>query len=113
MRRFSLSILAAACLAFGATVTTTAQQSGITAITPDPAGIRFVCRDPLAADRVRLSRTRPEDVADGRALMFDQDPPILAPDYAGTIVLRDFTVAGDVASLQFQHVDGAVETWQR
>ena len=45
--------------------------------------------------------------------MFDQDPPVLAPDYTGTIALRDFTVAGDVSALQFQFVDGAVEVWQR
>jgi len=107
------SLLAAACLALGLTATSSAQRPDLIAITPDPAGIRFVCRDPLEAERIRLTRSRPLAVVDGRALMFDQDPPILAPDYTGTIALRDFTVAGDVSSLQFQHVDGAVEVWQR
>ena len=50
--------------------TTAARQGGLLAITPDPAIIRLVCRDPLEADRIRLSRSLPAAVGDTRALMF-------------------------------------------
>src|SRR5207302_3731625 len=53
------------------------------------------------------------DASPGRAMLDDQDPPILSPDYGGTVALRDFTMAGDVPAVQFRFVDGAVEVWQR
>jgi hypothetical protein len=44
-----------------------------------------------------------------------QDPAVLTPDWSGSIALRDFTVVGDVPSIQFEINDenGTIETWQR
>jgi hypothetical protein len=76
--------------------------------------------DPVicGTDRIRARelRLRPARIAaNGEAMSFLQDPPILSPEFLGTITLRNFLVAGDVQSVRFQpSAEGsAVETWAR
>ncbi len=59
--------------------------------------------------RAALART------DGQGISFRQDPPLLFSDYTGTLVLRDFLVAGDVPTIRFKpSYDGSeIETWSR
>jgi hypothetical protein len=67
-------------------------------------------------DRLRqLGLIRPIAIADGQGLSYQQDPPVLFSDFTGTLVLRDFLVAGDVPTIRFKpDFDGSeVETWQR
>src|SRR3954471_4971299 len=57
-------------------------------------------------------------VADGETLSFEQDPPLLTPNYAGRVTLRQFSVVGDVPTLEFHrwnpdNAAGDLETWQR
>jgi hypothetical protein len=57
-------------------------------------------------------------VADGEPLSFEQSPPVLTPDFTGTIQLRRFMVVGDIATIQFRRIDpdnaeGQIETWER
>jgi hypothetical protein len=53
--------------------------------------------------------------ADGQGVSFRQDPPLLFSDYTGTLALREFLVAGDVATVRFKpSYDGSeIETWSR
>ena len=71
------------------------------------------CLDTVQQARAHRNRIRTLAVEAGRALAYDQQPPVVSPNYSGTIQLADFTVAGDVASLQFRGVDGTVNTWAR
>jgi len=67
-------------------------------------------------DRLRqLGLVQPVAPAEGLGLSFQQDPALLFPDYSGTLTLRDFLVAGDVATIRFKpSFDGSdIETWQR
>lgn len=73
----------------------------------------LTCLDTGAQVRAHAKRIRTLDVAPGRALVYDQQPPVISPNYTGTVQLAEFTVAGDVPSLTFQGTDGAVETWAR
>jgi len=73
----------------------------------------LACLDTVAEARAHKNRVKTLNVEPGRALAFDQQPPLLAPNHTGTIQLADFTVAGDIASLTFRAVDGGVETWAR
>jgi hypothetical protein len=57
-----------------------------------------------------------EALADGRPVSFTQDPSLLTADYRGGITLRDFLVAGDVATIRFKPFDPdstGQETWTR
>ncbi len=71
------------------------------------------CLDTPLQAKAHTNRIKTLDVEAGRALVYDQQPPVLTPNYTGTIQLAEFTVAGDVASLQFRGIDGTVETWAR
>lgn len=71
------------------------------------------CLDTGAQARAHAKRIRTLDVEPGRALVYDQQPPVIPPNYTGTVQLAEFTVAGDVPSLTFQATDGGVETWAR
>ena len=71
------------------------------------------CLDTGQQAHAHRNRIRTLAVENGRALAYDQQPPVVSPNYSGTIQLADFTVAGDVATLQFRGVDGTVETWAR
>ena len=67
-------------------------------------------------DWLRQLGLRPRTaIADGQGLSYRQDPPVLESDYTGTITLHDFTIAGDVPSVDFKlDFDGSeVETWSR
>jgi hypothetical protein len=60
----------------------------------------------------------PFGIADGEPPFFDQDPPLIRPDYTGPITLRNFNVVGDFSTVEFVRydrdiVDGVTETWQR
>src|SRR5215813_5643309 len=43
----------------------------------------------------------PGGLANGEPFTFDQDPPILFPDYTGPIALHNFSVVGDYDTVQF------------
>ena len=67
---------------------------------------------------LRGIRLRAVQVADGETLSFEQDPPLVLPNYSGRVTLRRFSVVGDVATLDFHRWNpdnpaGDVETWQR
>lgn len=60
----------------------------------------------------------PNGLADGEPFTFDQDPPLVFPDYTGSITLHNFSVIGDVPSVQFTRTtvaapNGITETWNR
>ncbi len=94
------------------TAPTAAQQAPLTfhVTTARPT---LECLDTGQQARAHRNRIRTLTVEDGRALAYDQQPPVIAPNYDGTIQLADFTVAGNVATLQFRALDGTVETWTR
>lgn len=73
----------------------------------------IACVDTLQQARAHRNRIRTLAAEPGRALAYEQQPPVVSPNYGGTIQLAEFTVAGDVASLQFRGVDGTLETWAR
>lgn len=73
----------------------------------------IACLDTPSQARAHKNRIKKLDAAPGRALAYDQQPPVVPPNYSGTIQLADFTVAGDVPTLTFEGVDGTVETWSR
>jgi hypothetical protein len=52
---------------------------------------------------------------DGELLSFEQDPPLVAADYDGPIVFRNFEVVGDYAALEFRRADRPAEpeVWRR
>lgn len=57
-------------------------------------------------------------LADGEPLSYDQSPPLVYPDYRGSISFDNFAVVGDFATVQFFRVDreltnGRPETWTR
>jgi len=57
-------------------------------------------------------------LADGEPLNFDQNPPLLYPDYHGAIAFDNFSIVGDFPTVQFfrpDHdlTDGRPETWTR
>jgi hypothetical protein len=55
-------------------------------------------------------------IADGEALSFDQDPPLVFASQAGGVTFHDFEVVGDHPTVQFRRstADGDVlETWRR
>lgn len=84
--------LAVAC----GVVLTTAQPQRVALINnrvdpPLPCGTE-VDRDP------RTQAIAPNGLADGEPLFFDQDPPVIRPDYTGPITLRHFNVVGDYAA---------------
>src|SRR5262245_21408197 len=63
-------------------------------------------------------QARASGLADGEALKFQQGPPLLFADYTGPVTLRDFSVVGDFAAVQFLRVtrdfpEGQSETWTR
>jgi hypothetical protein len=67
---------------------------------------------------LRGIRLRAVQVADGETLSFEQDPPLVLPNYSGRVTLRRFSVVGDVPTLDFHRWNpdnpaGDVETWQR
>jgi hypothetical protein len=68
---------------------TAGAQSGI--VLAPPREIRDVERCATGDERLRQLGLRPRVVPSlGEGLSFTQDPPVLAPDYLGTITLRDF-----------------------
>lgn len=73
----------------------------------------FECLDTGAQARAHAKRIRTLDVEPGRALAYDQQPPVIPPNYTGTVQLAEFTVAGDVPTLTFRATDDGVETWAR
>jgi hypothetical protein len=58
-------------------------------------------------------------IADGESLSYDQDPPVVFNDYNGPITLRNLSIVGDYASVQFRRTNYdapdnvTVETWNR
>src|SRR5712691_9982239 len=64
---------------------------------------------------VRAARTT--EIPVGTPLSFDQDPPLVAPDYDGVVSLRHVEIAGDVPAIRFRRpLSGggdAVSTWPR
>ncbi|HLG58596.1 MAG TPA: hypothetical protein VI485_24845 [Vicinamibacterales bacterium] len=115
VRRTSAGVLAAAALAMLLGVPpVTAQRPDDLALPP---------RDIFPAERcgtgdarLRQLGLRPRTaIAPGQAVSFRQDPPVLTSDFAGTVVLHDFTVVGDVPSVRFRLADESseVETWAR
>jgi hypothetical protein len=74
-------------------------------------------RDESGGGRVR-PLALPNGLADGEPFTFDQDPPLVFADYTGPITLHNFSVVGDVPSVQFFRTntaapDGVTETWNR
>lgn len=68
------------------------------------------------ADDIR--RAAPVPVADGTPVSFVQEPAVLSPLAAGGLRLREFLVAGDLATVHFRRWDvgavgGAPEVWTR
>ena len=60
----------------------------------------------------------PNGLADGEPFTYDQDPALIFPDYSGSITLHNFSVVGDVPSVQFTRTtvaapNGITETWNR
>jgi len=75
------------------------------------------CGTEVERDR-RTQAIAPNGLADGEPLFFDQDPPVIRPDYTGPITLKRFNVVGDYATVQFLRYDrdlpdGVLETWPR
>jgi hypothetical protein len=67
---------------------------------------------------LRGLRPRAVEVVDGETLSFEQDPPLLFPHYAGVVTLRQFSVVGDIPTLEFHRwnpdkPEGDLETWSR
>jgi hypothetical protein len=55
-------------------------------------------------------------IADGEALSFDQDPPLVFANQSGPISFHSFEVVGDYPTVQFRRSTGdgdALETWRR
>lgn len=119
MRRRSVCVLAACTAAVGLMATATAQKADGAGLalrrdwTP-PSGMcatGVVREEELFARPMRL-------LADGRPISFEQDPPIVTPNYTGTITFRNFRVVGDRATVRFHLNDPDVpqdqtETWNR
>ena len=67
---------------------------------------------------LRGIRPRAVQVSDGETLSFEQDPPLVLPNYSGRVTLRRFSVVGDLPTLDFHRWNpdnpaGDLETWQR
>ena len=105
-------IAAVASVAALLTTPLVAQQAPLT-FHVSTAKPTIACLDTVQQARAHRNRIKKLAVEAGRALAYDQQPPVVSPNYSGTIQLADFTVAGDVASLQFRGVDGTVNTWAR
>lgn len=73
----------------------------------------IACLDTGAQARAHTNRIRTLNVEPGRALAYDQQPPVIPPNYTGTVQLAEFIVAGDVPTLTFRATDGGVETFAR
>jgi hypothetical protein len=85
---------------------------------PIPAPRCGTTRDETGGGGVVRPLALPNGLADGEPFTFDQDPPLLFADYTGPITLHNFSVVGDVASVQFFRTtpaapDGITETWNR
>jgi hypothetical protein len=89
-----------------------------------PIGLRSDAPQPLQLCGTRVDeglrglRPRAVDVVDGETLSFEQDPPLLFPHYAGVITLRQFSVVGDIPTLEFHRwnpdkPEGDLEVWSR
>src|SRR5687768_14714606 len=104
-----------ACLAGALAVSEFAnaqQPEAFLAAPLEPAPLICATDDDLA----RQLRLRPSDVvANGHPVSFQQEPAILAPDFSGTIALRDFVLAGDVETIRFTlgAESAEPETWRR
>src|SRR5471030_907540 len=117
--RLFLACTSACCLAAAAGVTTNAQQITAPAssdlLGPTLSRPTFVCGtapDVVVAQKFRFRKL--DVLPDGGPVRFTQDPSLLTADYTGTVTLKDFLVAGDVPSVQFQESPaGTVETWSR
>ena len=105
-------IAAVASVAALLTTPLVAQQAPLT-FHVSTAKPTIACLDTVQQARAHRNRITTLAVEAGRALVYDQRPPVVSPNYSGTIQLAEFTVAGDVASLQFRGVDGTVDTWAR
>lgn len=116
--RLGLSLVASAC---AVTAVTLSGQVAPVALRPAGAPIPVpacgTTRDDTGGNRLR-PLALPNGLADGEPFTFDQDPAILFADYTGTITLHNFSVVGDVATVQFVRPDqnstsGKTETWSR
>ncbi len=118
MRRFVIALGLALGLAASAATATNAQRgSGL--IQPDVSIGRpgQTCSTRRVRDQRRGWRTA-EALLDGRPVSFIQEPSIIPPNYTGTVVFRDFYVAGDVATISFKAFNpdapaAETETWTR
>lgn len=75
--------------------------------------IRQLVSTPLRATNAAAVAARAASPSPSSPLYFEQVPPVLRTDYVGTVSLRDFTVAGDVAAIEFVAADAKKETWTR
>lgn len=86
------------------------------ALPPSPSRALLVCGAPEIQATTRGLRPLVAP-SGGQPMWFTQEPSILTPAYTGTVTLRNFVVAGDVATIRFQSVAplnaGDIETWTR
>jgi hypothetical protein len=86
------------------------------ALASPPRELRDRDRCGTGDDRLKQLGFRPRvAIADGSGVSFRQEPAIITSDYTGPVTLREFTIAGDVATVNFQLAyDGsATESWSR
>src|SRR4029453_12925141 len=109
--------VASAWLAVACGVVLSTAQSQRVALISDRIDPPLLCGTEVERDP-RTQAIAPNGLADGEPLFFDQDPPLIRPDYTGPITLKQFNVVGDYATVQFLRYDrdlpdGVLETWHR
>src|SRR5207253_1031147 len=92
-------------------------QLRLQALLPQPRVLDAQCGTSMVRDARRGNRTMAATgIADGEALSFEQDPPLVYASQIDPIAFHDFEVVGDYQTIQFRRAaaDGDVlETWTR
>src|SRR5580765_8873427 len=117
VRMVAARVFVSAWLAVACGVVLSTAQSQRVALISNRVEPPLLCGTEVERDP-RTQAIAPDGLADGEPLFFDQDPPVIRPDYTGPITLRHFNVVGDYATVQFLRYDrdlpaGVLETWPR
>jgi len=87
------------------------------AVFPHAQAPTVVCGTSRLEPTSSLRAARATEIPSGTPLSFDQDPPLVAPDYDGVISLRNIEIAGDVPAIRFRRPlaggGEALSTWPR
>ena len=91
-------------------------QRSLQTLLPKAAAPEVSCGTSVDRELRGIHTYAATELRDGEVLSFDQDPALVPPAYSGTVTLRNFTVMGDLRTIQFRRADrpdAPPETWSR